>query len=358
MGKKKVGGDTETEDKSRPKVFDDFAATIFDAAFITDSESKIISVSPAFDLGFGGISEGNFIALTGQPKVGKSLLSLAIAARAQRQEYANPKLCPNGRMVAFFNIEHRIRKRDLEGVKGLDLSPEKFKIIQSSEGNILTSEGWCNRIERFLNECPGSVCIIDSFSMLSSQAEQAADMGFQDRGKSHGIISQLCRRIAPILALNKCIVIGITHILANTSGYGAATIEKTANALRYAEDLKAFAKTVTPWRTGTNEKSPQIGQKVEWQVLFSSLCPPGAKFTSHIRYNYGLDVYSELAEIAEQFGLISKGGAWYKLTFLHDESIPKLNGLEQVRDVLENNPEWYNELRKQVYEMIGYEYLL
>lgn len=360
MAKKKTKDtDEDVIENSIPKLYKDFESTIFNASSIIDSDRTTISISPAFDLGVGGLTTGSFLSLTGKQKLGKTVLALSIAARAQRLEYANPILCPKGRKVAYFNIEHRIKPRDLQGIVGLDLSEDRFKIIQSSSGNILSSEEWCTRIERFINEEPGSIIIIDSFSVLSSQAEMTSESGYQDRGKSHSIISQLCRKISSPLVINDALVIGITHLVSNTSGYGASMIEKTANSLTYLQDYKLFGKSVEPWRTGTDEKSSQCGQKVEWQVVFSGIFPPGAKLKSHIRYDWGLDCESELSEIGIQFGLISKSGNWYQLTFLGgDDASKKYNGLEQLAIVLKEKPEWYSLLHKQVYTLGGCEHLL
>jgi recombination protein RecA len=358
MGRKKKEQTEEQEeglDSGTPKFFEDYKDVIFSAKAVTGDDKKIISVSPSFDLMTGGIPEGSFIALTGREKIGKTLLALSIAAQAQRMEYANPELCPNGRVVFFLNAEHRIKKRDLEGIYGLDLSDEKFHLVQSSPGHIISSQEFCTIAERAIHEVPGSVVIIDSFSILSPEEELAADIGYQDRGKRNGIISQLMRKIAAPLCVNKCIVIGITHGMANTSGMGAWFIEKSATSLKYAEDIKLVGKGVERWRLGEDERTPQIGQKVDWLVEFSAILPPGGVIKSHIRYGSGVDRFSELAEIAEQFGLVQKTGAkssWYTLSFMGEDG-KKVQGMEAVRDILESEPGLYEKLRKQVYDISG-----
>lgn len=355
MAKKK---EEEVVSTGRAKVFKDFEDDFFSADAILGENKKVVSISPSFDLATGGVPEGCFMALTGREKCGKSVLSLWVAAQAQKLEYANTKLCPEGRHVFYADIEHRLKERDLAGVPCLDVTQDRFTLIRSSPGKILTSEDYCTRIERVVNEVPGCVVVVDSFSMLSSGAEMSADIGYQDRGKSNTIISQLMRKIAAPLAVNKCIVIGITHGMANTSGYGAAFVEKSANALKYAEDIKLAAKSTTDWRVGSDEKSPRIGHKCEWLVQFAAIFAPGARLTTHFRYGVGIDIYSELAEIAVELALIDKGGAWYEFSFLGQEKNPKYNGLEQVRNALEENPEWYSLLRKQVYEMAGCNHLI
>ena len=104
---------------------------------LVDQKVLTIPVSPALDIVLnGGIPEGSFVVLTGQPKCGKTTTSLDFAATAQRSEYQG-KL-KDTREVYYLNIEGRLKKRDLEGIPGLNLS--KFHIIGSQQGKILHAE--------------------------------------------------------------------------------------------------------------------------------------------------------------------------------------------------------------------------
>ena len=56
---------------------------------IIDTKNVIIPVSPVLDILLnGGIPEGSFVVLTGQPKCGKTTTSLDFAATAQDKKYA------------------------------------------------------------------------------------------------------------------------------------------------------------------------------------------------------------------------------------------------------------------------------
>ena len=60
---------------------------ILSGSAIIDRKSIVIPVSPAIDLILnGGIPEGSFVVLTGQPKCGKTTTSLDFAATAQKEE--------------------------------------------------------------------------------------------------------------------------------------------------------------------------------------------------------------------------------------------------------------------------------
>jgi hypothetical protein len=181
-------------------------------------------------------------------------------------------------------------------------------------------------------------------------------MGFQDRGKSYAIMGELMRKISAPRGINRNILIGITHIQANTSGYGAAIQEKSANALKFGEDIKLWAKSMEPWRISDDKTASNIGQKVEWHTMFSAISAPGARVTSHIRFGQGIDEYSELFELGKEFGLI-EGETWSKFSFLGEDG-PKFQGAEKSRQALIDNVEWYTKLKNDLYSMAGLEHLL
>jgi len=119
----------------KEKVIKDFGANIMlSASSVVDKESIVIPVSPAIDMILnGGVPEGSFVVLTGQPKCGKTTTSLDFAATAQKEEYGS-------RHVYYLNIEGRLKKRDLEGIPSLNL--DKFDIIGSQTGKILHAEDY------------------------------------------------------------------------------------------------------------------------------------------------------------------------------------------------------------------------
>ena len=105
---------------------------------IIDKKLITIPVSPSLDIVLnGGIPEGSFVILTGQPKCGKTTTSLDFCATAQKKEYAHSSFS-EGRNVYYLNIEGRLKKRDLEGIPGLDLT--RFNVIGSKQGKILHAE--------------------------------------------------------------------------------------------------------------------------------------------------------------------------------------------------------------------------
>ena len=322
---------------------------ILSAASIVDQESVIIPVSPSLDMILGGgIPEGSFVVFTGQPKCGKTTTSLDFAATAQKPEYGYGPY-KDGRRVYYLNIEGRLKKRDLEGIPNLNL--DKFDVIGSKTGKILHAEEYLQIAERIINQEPGSVIIIDSYSALCTEAEITSDMGKMQRADGAKLLAKFCRKVANVIPVNKNIVIGITHLMGNPTGYGAEFKEKSGQAIAYQTDIKLRAKSFKSWTIGTD--NTQIGQEVEWQVICSALGPPGGQITSYIRYGQGVDKQTELISIGCDLGLINKAGAWYTLSFLDQKEKTKFQGTEKIRNYLLENPEVCQQLYDGVKNIIG-----
>jgi recombination protein RecA len=322
---------------------------ILSANTIVDRKSITIPVGPSLDMVLnGGIPEGSFVVLTGQPKCGKTTTSLDFAATAQKEEYRGDLKKP--RHVYYLNIEGRLKKRDLEGIPGLDL--DRFDVIGSQQGKILHAEEYLQIAERIINEEPGSILIIDSYSALCTEAEITSDMDKMQRADGAKLLAKFCRKVANVIPVNRNIVIGITHLMGNPTGYGAEFKEKSGQAIAYQTDIKLRAKKFEPWLLGT--ENTQIGQEVQWQVMCSALGPPGGSITSYIRYGCGIDKHTELIMLGCDLGLINKAGAWYTLSFLgEDEDKQKFQGAEKIRIYLMDNPKAYDSLYSQIRDMIG-----
>ena len=313
---------------------------------IVDKKGIVIPVCPALDIVLnGGIPEGSFVVLTGQPKCGKTTTSLDFAATAQRDEYQGSLKSP--REVYYLNIEGRLKKRDLEGIPGLNL--DRFHVIGSQQGKILHAEEYLQIAEKIINEIPGSVLIIDSYSALCTEAEITSEMDKMQRADGAKLLAKFCRKVANVIPVNKNIVIGITHLMGNPTGYGAEFKEKSGQAIAYQTDIKLRAKTFKPWTLSAD--STQIGQEIEWQVVCSALGPPGGVITSYLRYGQGVDKYMEAITLASDMGIIHKGGAWYTLTALPDK--PKFQGAEKVRQYLLENESAYHNLVKSIKDTMG-----
>ena len=337
MGKKK----TDSIEQTIAKNFGD--NVLVDGHSLLEKKNVIISVSPKLDLILGGgITEGSFVIFTGQPKYGKSLSALDFAATCQQKTY-NGKFCPTGREVYYYNIEGRLKARDLTGIPHLQL--DKFHIIESKPGKILHGEEYLQIGEMLINNKPGSVHIFDSFSALCTEAEMTTEMNQMQRADGAKLLAKFCRKIANVIPVNLNFVIGVTHLMGNVTGYGKAWKEKSGQAIAYQVDVKLQAIAMRAWK---DKNEQQIGQETDWQCITSAIGPPGKKTTSYIRYGEGIDKTQESISLACDIGIIRKGGAWYSFDFIEGEDKPKVQGMENVRQLLLDNPKWLKQLDNKI----------
>ena len=316
---------------------------------VVSASKKIISFSPKLDVMLGGgIPEGVVGVVTGPPKVGKTTGFLHFAGMAQRPEYDTPT---GPRHVFFHNIEMRLKERDLRGIKHLNLSEDRFTCIQSTADNFLTAEKHAQIFFELVHSVPGAVFIFDSFSALCTQTRLDATMGAKFRDNYTTILSDMLTRSQPIIILNNSIVLGVTHEVANTGGFGSNKSETGGVKVQYHSDIKMRASHSTPWRVGGSdtEDGVQIGQIVHWKCAWSALGAPGPKCDSLLRYGYGIDREGEMIEVGSDLGLINKAGSWFTFP---DGS--KIQGLEKARQVLVDDPSLYEAINMKYREMMGF----
>lgn len=316
---------------------------VVNAQHVLDRPQHIFSISPKLDIGLsGGIPEGSWVILSGAPKCGKSSLALWIAALAQKPENGS-------RNVYYIDAEGRLKKMNLAGTFGLDL--EKFTVIQSSQEKLFSAEEFLDIAETIIRNDPGCVLIIDSSSALCSSKEMVDEVSGQTRSITPKIFSSFCKKMGTIVPIQRTTVIVIQHLIANTSGYGPAQMEDGGRKLQYQVDVKLRCKAVEKWKEGSGENEKQIGQLVTWDVICCALGQPGHEVVSCLRYGEGIDKISELIDVCCDFGLVSKGGAWYTLMVDGEEPV-KVQGLANLRQYLLDNPETLKKLESSYKEML------
>lgn len=320
---------------------------IVNAHYIFDKKSVVIPLGPALDSITGGMPEGGFLTLTGQPKCGKTTTSLFFAATAQDPKYGG-ECCPNGRDVYFYAVEGRLKERDLAGIP--HLNRDKFHIIQSTPGHILTASDYLEIADQFINEKPGSVHIIDSYSALCTEAEKTGSMEDMQRADGAKVLAKFCRKVCNVVPVNNCIVVGITHQMGNPGMGHSPWKEKSGQAVAYQVDVKLQCLWHSPWRL--TKEGAQIGQEVHWTCLNTARSiPPGQQCVSFIRYGIGIDIAKEVIDMAIDLGIIEQGGAWY--SFGEDFGGAKAQGLEKACELVRNTPNGIEILYSKIREMLG-----
>ena len=317
------------------------------ANYITDSRDIVVPVSPMLDgILNGGIPFGSFVLATGPPKIGKTSMFLDFGATALQV----PSEFGEDRRMYYLSIEGRLKERDMEGIHHLKpyIGTEKFSIVRSEKGKILDAEEFLNIAEDIINNVPGAIVILDSFSSLCSTSGKTKEWdGKEYRDNVPKMLSLFCKRISNVIPVNKSIVMGVTHQIANT-GFGFSSwAEASGTKVQYQVDTKLKASHNTAWKDG----DATIGIDVYWECLCSPLHNgplADTKCISKFRFGYGIDKAAELINVAVDLGIIKKGGAWYEFP-----DGTKYQGLEKATLSMRENEELYNSINKEYREMMG-----
>lgn len=317
---------------------------------IVDENKTTIPIGMALDLVCGGIEEGSWVGVSGPPKTCKTTMCLSFAANCQKSEYG-------ARPIFYGDVEHRITKKHLQGIQGLNLKKPFFNLIQSTKERILSQQDHLNLYSHILRTIPNAVLIIDSVSAFVEEKVLNSDVvGVETRGGSAKIFSQFISQMRSVVPVNNAIVLGITQRYSNTSGMGAAFNEKAAEAWKYQCDYQLYTKRATEWKA--SDKT--IGFLVDWVCKTSKTGLPVQAVQSYIRFGLGVDSLYESMIFAETARLVKKSGSWYTLTFLQNhlewnaetEKSARAQGGEGVYKLLQQNPQWVKWLQDDVYEML------
>lgn len=271
-------------------------------------------------------------------------MCLDFAGTAQKPEY-NSDFGP--RHVYFMNVEGRISERDLRGIKTLNLDDTRFTCVQSEPGHILKAEEYLEILEAYIHTKPGAIFVVDSFSQLCSGSRMGSDYATRFRDDVPLMLADFTKKVSNVLPVNKCILLGITHMIANQAAVAGQSpwSEASGRKIQYQMDVKLKAS----YRELYPAENP-IGQRVHWECFTSALGPPGRKGASFLRYGLGIDKVFEVVELGTDIGLFNKAGAWFTL-----DDGTKVQGTEKLVDYINSNnlyEHYYTKLR----EMLGIAY--
>jgi RecA/RadA recombinase len=324
---------------------------------------KTIGISPLADMSLGGgIKEGSWLILSGMPKTGKTTVAMQMAYIWQQL----------GRNVIYINAEGRLKDMNFE-IEGLD--PSKMQIV-TAEDKPISAEDFLEIAHKLvsLKENEGCLCIIDSVSSLIPAKDLEEDVSGMIRPGLPKILSNFTKKMGQIVPNQRAVVVMITHLITNTSGYGAGRMADSGVKIQFQSDTRLEVKSIAPWMQGDE----QIGQAVTWKVWWSSVGSPGHEFQNWIRYGHGIDNIQEILMLGQEAGLISQAGAWFTCSFLlshidrlldiskvpEDEKekiskdaeklvkLCKFQGAEKLYTFLSENPEAYEILQKEIKALI------
>lgn len=317
-----------------------YGSVLMSAQNLRDRNYQYIPTTLCMDIAInGGILEGTIMNIGGLKKCGKTTTCLHIIANAQKM----------GKKCYYVDVEGRLQTDLLDCIEGLDQSPDKFCIIRSTQERFLTCEDYLRIMIDLFKKQPNILIVLDSIAALLPEAAFAVQVG--ESRKMAGVPTLLYDflRLSPIIEANRSNLITLTHMQSNPSGYGSPFRAVGGNAIQYFSSylLECTSSTEIP-----KDGDDKTGRESVFKILATATGNPGSKFTCPIRYGEGYDRYKDIATTAEEIGLITKAGAWFKFKPTPESEEVSLQGLDKVIDFLKENKDICDALEAQLRESL------
>ena len=285
----------------------------------------IPSGSLSLDLALGGgYPKGRIIEIYGPESSGKTTLTLHAIAEIQKQ----------GGTAAFIDAEHAL---DPAYAKRIGVDTANLLISQPDNG-----EQALENCETLVRSGAVDLIVVDSVAALVPQAEIDGDMGESQMGLQARLMSQAMRKLTGIISKSKATVIFINQIRMKIGVmFGNPETTTGGNALKFYASVRLDIRRIGQIKEGDNI----TGNRTKVKVVKNKIAAPFRTAEFDIMYNEGISKVGDILDLAVQYGIIDKAGAFLKY---NGETIGQ--GRESVKKLFREKPEFMNEIEKKVRE--------
>ena len=280
------------------------------------------SLSLDLALGIGGVPRGRIVEIFGPESSGKTTVALHILAEVQKE----------GGTAAFIDAEHA-------------LDPVYAKALGVDINDLLVSQPDCG--EDALEICEalarsGAVdaIVVDSVAALVPRQEIDGDMGQSMVGVQARMMSQAMRKLSGVISKSNCVVVFINQIREKVGViYGNPETTPGGRALKFFASVRIDVRKTEQLKEG----SEVYGNHVKCKIVKNKVAPPFRVAEFDILYGKGISRSGEVLDFAILVDVIQKSGSWFSY---NGERIGQ--GKENVRKLLEANPEFLAEIEEKV----------
>jgi recombination protein RecA len=282
------------------------------------------SLSLDLALGIGGIPRGRITEIYGPESSGKTTISQHIVAEAQKL----------GGTCAYVDMEHAL---DPIYAARCGVDVENLLVSQPDTG-----EQALEITETLVRSGAVELVVIDSVAALVPRAEIEGDMGDAQMGSMARLMSQALRKLSGAINQTKTAVI-FTNQLRMKIGVMFGNPETTTggNALKFYASVRLDVRRIQSIKVGAEI----IGNRTRVRVVKNKVAPPFRTAEFDIMYNEGISKVGDLVDLATQFEIITKRGAFYSFG---DVRIGQ--GRENSKEFLRQNFELAAEIDRAVRE--------
>lgn len=283
----------------------------------------IKSGSLSLDLALGGgYPKGRIIEIYGPESSGKTTLALHAIAEVQK----------NGGQAAFIDAEHAL---DPSYAEKIGVQIDNLLISQPDNG-----EQALEICETLVRSNAVDLIVVDSVAALTPKAEIDGDMGDAQMGLQARLMSQAMRKLTAIISKSKATVIFINQIRMKLGVmFGSPETTTGGNALKFYASVRVDIRRIGQIKNGEDI----IGNRTKIKVVKNKIAAPFRTAEFDIMYNEGISKTGDVLDLAVQYGVLDKAGAFLKY---NGETIGQ--GREAVKRLFKENPELFAEIEEKV----------
>ncbi len=277
-------------------------------------------------LGIGGLPRGRIVEMYGPESSGKTTLALHAVAEAQKA----------GGQAAFIDVEHA-----LDPVYAANLGVDINQLLVSQPD---TGEQALEITEALVRSGAIDIIVIDSVAALVPKSEIEGDMGDATVGVQARLMSQALRKLAGAISKYNCVAIFINQLREKIGVfYGPSETTTGGRALKFYASVRLDIRKAETIKNGTE----MIGSHTKVKVVKNKVAPPFKTAEFDIMYGKGISKEGELIDIAVDFGIVKRSGAW----FYYGE-LRMAQGRDNAKIYLAENPEVFNEIYGKVMDAV------
>jgi recombination protein RecA len=273
-------------------------------------------------VGVGGLPRGRIVEIYGPESGGKTTVSLHAIAEAQKL----------GGIAAFVDAEHAL---DPAYAARLGVDIDNLLVSQPSTG-----EEALEITEALVRSGAVDIVVIDSVAALVPRVEIEGEMGDSHVGLQARLMSQALRKLTAVTGKSHALVIFINQLREKVGiSYGNPEVTTGGRALRFYASMRLEVRRIETLK----KDGAEIGNRVKVKVVKNKLAPPFKVAEFDLLFGEGISAEGSLLDLAAEFGMIQKSGAWYAYK---DQKIGQ--GRDNAREYLKNNPAIAKEIDEAV----------
>lgn len=279
--------------------------------------------------GINGYPKGRVIEVFGPESSGKTTLALHAIAEVQKK----------GGIAAFIDAEHSI---DPLYAKNLGVDVDRLILSQPDSG-----EQALEIVDILSKTAQIDLIVVDSVAALVPEAELNGEMKEQTIGAQARLMAKALRKITASLAKNKTSIIFINQIREKVGIiFGSPEITPGGRALKFFASLRLEVRKVSSVSKGTTI----TGNLIKIKIVKNKLAPPFKSAITEIVFSKGISKIGEIIDLAENYKIIEKNGAWYAY-----EQKNIAQGRANLKLVLETDKNLYKVISDKVFSKISEE---